>query len=56
MNANTFEEIAVMKDDIDTKYLLEGMEVKMVMFGDKIIGVDLPVSYNFTVTKVGAEM
>lgn len=53
MNNETYEEISVPSDDIETKdFLLEGINVKCLKFNNKVIGVDLPMSYDYQVVDV----
>jgi elongation factor P len=53
MNSVSFEEISVPSDDVDDKdFLVEGQEVTLLYFNDKIIGVDLPKMYDYMVEEI----
>lgn len=50
MNTDTFEEIAIPKKVIDNvKLLFPGLEVKLLFYGDTVIGVELPLILNYVV-------
>lgn len=42
MDMTTYEETRLPKDDAWAKYLKEGMECEVLVWNDKVIGVDLP--------------
>eukprot|EP00596_Hydrurales_sp_CCMP1899_P009588 CAMPEP_0119047482 /NCGR_PEP_ID=MMETSP1177-20130426/53338_1 /TAXON_ID=2985 /ORGANISM="Ochromonas sp, Strain CCMP1899" /LENGTH=165 /DNA_ID=CAMNT_0007022137 /DNA_START=307 /DNA_END=804 /DNA_ORIENTATION=- len=50
MNTDTFDEIQVPKKEVENvKFLFAGLEVKLIFFGDKVIGVDLPHMVDYVV-------
>lgn len=51
MDMETYEQIEIPTERIEheLKYLLENMEVSIMMFGNEIIGVDLPNTVELTV-------
>ncbi len=53
MDNETFEQLTVPSDSIGeaSKYLLDGMSAKLMMYGEELIGVDLPASVELTVTE-----
>ena len=53
MDMETFEQIEIPSERIqdELKFLLENMEVSIMMFGDEIIGVDLPNTVELTVAE-----
>lgn len=54
MDEKTYEEIQIHTDDIDNKlFLSEGMTVKMFVFRDRIISVELPNTAVYTVVSLG---
>eukprot|EP01041_Mallomonas_annulata_P010122 gene10122-21091_t len=53
MNNVTFEEVRALKSIVDnSQFLLEGQEVKLMKFGDDVIGVELPVVCEFEVASI----
>jgi len=56
MSSDTFEEIRVSKDIADNKdYLLEGSDVKLLLFRDSVIGVEIPEVVEYTVVKLNTD-
>ena len=53
MDNETFEQLTVPSDSIGeaSKYLLDGMSAKLMMYGEELIGVDLPASVELTVAE-----
>jgi elongation factor P len=54
LHSTTFEEIQLSKEDIgtDCEFLVEGQEVKVAKFREKIIGVELPKTYEYEVLSI----
>lgn len=53
MNSRTFEEVQVAKDDIELwEFLVEGQEVKLLKFREKVIGVELPNTFEYEVMTI----
>lgn len=53
MNSTTFEETSVPKADIEnSKFLVEGQAVKLLMFKGAVIGVELPVISEYTIVSL----
>jgi len=53
MNTITFEEVKVPKSVVDnSKFMVEGQEVKLMKFGDEVIGVELPVICEYIVQSI----
>ncbi|HKS92242.1 MAG TPA: elongation factor P [Tepidiformaceae bacterium] len=52
MNTETFEQIPIGADKVGDadKYLKENDTVEVVLFGDEVIGVELPITVELTVT------
>ena len=56
MSSDTFEEIRVPKDVADNKdYLLEGSDVKLLLFRDSVIGVEIPEVGEYVVVKLDTD-
>jgi elongation factor P len=54
MDTTTFDEVQIASIDIDNKpFLGEGMEVKLNIFRDRIVSVELPQSSMYTVVHLG---
>ena len=53
MDTKTYDQIVIMKDQIDDQvnFLIDNMEVEVLMFNDNPIGVTLPNSVNLKVTR-----
>lgn len=51
MDTETYEQINISRDTIgeDIKYLKENDNISVVMYGDRIIGTDLPINVELTV-------
>lgn len=53
MNTSTFEEVQVTKEDIEfAEFLVEGQEVKLLKFRERIIGVELPNTFEYEVVSI----
>ncbi len=53
MNTITFEEVQLPKEEVENGNLLvEGQEVQLCKFGKQVIGVELPMTFDYTVTAV----
>ncbi|GAB5053117.1 elongation factor P [Pediococcus ethanolidurans] len=52
MDNKTYEQLEVPADNLSAEkdYLVENMEVSVIMFGDETLGVDLPNTVNLKVT------
>jgi elongation factor P len=55
LDAQTYEEVSVARADLDAAvpYLKEGNAVRLLRYGDRVIGVDLPITVELKV--VGAD-
>ncbi len=53
MDNESFEQLTVSNDAVGdaTNYLLDGMSAKLMMYGDELIGVDLPASVELVVSE-----
>ncbi|MDR0922679.1 MAG: elongation factor P [Lactobacillales bacterium] len=51
MDLETYEQVEIPEEQIEDelKYMLENMEVSIIMFGDEILGVSLPNTVTLTV-------
>lgn len=50
LHSKTFEEIVLKKEDIpEVDYLLEGLEVKILKFGDQTISCQIPTHGEYVV-------
>jgi elongation factor P len=53
LNTVTFEEVQLLKSDVDKcEYLIEGQEVKLLKFRDRVIGVELPNTSEYVVKAI----
>lgn len=53
LHSSTFEEVQVPREDLEyADFLLEGLECKLMKFKGKVIGAELPRSYEFEVVKI----
>lgn len=52
MDNNTYEQLEIPAENLseEKNYLVENMEVSVIMFGDETLGVDLPNTVNLKVT------
>jgi elongation factor P len=53
MDGNTYEQVMIGRDVVgdDAKYLKEGLDVTVIMHGDKAISMELPLKVQYTVTQ-----
>lgn len=54
MNMETFEEermTAAILGDIVVKFMMEGLDVNVLKYGDEVLGVDIPKTMSFVVTQ-----
>ena len=53
MDSQTYEQVILGQDVVgdDTKYLKEGLEVTVIMHGDKAVAMELPGKIEFTITQ-----
>ncbi|MDF7626427.1 elongation factor P [Lactobacillaceae bacterium L1_55_11] len=53
MDTETYEQINIPDDNLKDalKFMLEGMEVKITMFGGEVLGAELPSTVNLKVTE-----
>jgi elongation factor P len=53
MDGNTYEQVMLGKDVVgdDFKYLKEGLEVTVIMHGDKAIAMELPLKIQYTIAR-----
>lgn len=56
LNANTYEEVQVPKEDLElADFLVSGQEVKLLKFKDKIIGAEMARTQEFEVVSVNEQ-
>ncbi len=56
MHSATFEEVQVPREDLEfADFLLEGLECKLLKFKGKVIGAELPRTYEYEVVKIDAQ-
>lgn len=53
MDGNTYEQVMLGRDMVgdDAKYLKEGLEVTVIMHGDKAIAMELPLKIQYTIAQ-----
>lgn len=56
MNPKTFEEVRFSKSEFDkAEFLFEGMEVQVNKNGDNVVGIQLPLTAEYTVVSLNQE-
>lgn len=53
MDGQTFEQVVIGRDIVgeDAQYLKEGLDVTVIMHGDKAVGIELPQKIEFTIAQ-----